>query len=80
MPPPNSILCCSSSASEASTVQGIRLNSQESRDSSSKDSRYQKKLSVICEWHMPERFKDEIVYAGFLEDINPNYIIVVTRN
>jgi hypothetical protein len=38
-------------------------------------------IKVICEWTLPYSGTSErIVYAGFMEDINPDFVFVVTSD
>lgn len=37
-------------------------------------------IQDICEWKVKDPKNEKIVYCGFFEDINPNYILVVIAN
>lgn len=38
-------------------------------------------VKVMCEWMLPYTGTSEkIIYAGFLEDINPDFVFVVTSD
>lgn len=38
-------------------------------------------MNLLCEWTVPSRgITEDIIFASFLEDINSDYMIVVTRD
>lgn len=38
-------------------------------------------IKLLCEWTLPfTGTQEEIIFSGFIEDINPDFLIVVTRD
>lgn len=42
--------------------------------------KYQYQVTKLCEYHLEKDSFEEILYASFLEDINPDYILILTLN
>lgn len=37
-------------------------------------------LSELVKWSIPNESAEEIVFAGFLEDQNPQYLLIITKD
>ncbi|CDW74843.1 UNKNOWN [Stylonychia lemnae] len=81
------LFCCQNNENDFFTSSSLNVTDYQNL-SSSRDRKLRldtssgnDNIKQICEWQIPHKdSKEEIIFAGFLEDINPDFILVVTKN